>query len=57
LETRLLGHPLSSNLGDLATPADLSALAPISDVRGSLQYRLDAVLTLIRRALQGIGDE
>ena len=57
LEARLLGHPLSSNLGDLATPADLSALAPISDVRGSSRYRLDAALTLVRRALQEAGNE
>jgi CO/xanthine dehydrogenase FAD-binding subunit len=56
LEARLLGRPLSSDLGDLAAPEDLSVLAPISDVRGSSQYRLDATLTLIRRALQGAGN-
>jgi len=48
---------LSSNVGDLATAADLSGLAPISDVRGSSQYRLDAALTLVRRALQEAGNE
>jgi CO/xanthine dehydrogenase FAD-binding subunit len=57
LEARLLGEPLSRDLGDLATPADLSVLTPISDIRGSSQYRLDAALTLIRRALQGAGNE
>jgi CO/xanthine dehydrogenase FAD-binding subunit len=57
LEARLLGRPLSRDLGDLATPADLSVLTPISDIRGSSQYRLDAALTLIRRALQGAGNE
>ena len=57
LEARLLGHPLSSNVADLATAADLSGLAPISDVRGSSEYRLDAALTLVRRALQEAGNE
>jgi CO/xanthine dehydrogenase FAD-binding subunit len=57
LEARLLGRSLSRDLADLATPSDLLVLTPISDVRGSSQYRLDAALTLIRRALQGIGDE
>jgi CO/xanthine dehydrogenase FAD-binding subunit len=57
LETRLVGRSLSGRLGDLATPADLSVLAPISDVRGSSRYRLDAALTLVRRALQEAGNE
>jgi CO/xanthine dehydrogenase FAD-binding subunit len=57
LEARLVGRSLSSKLGDLATPADLSVLAPISDVRGSSRYRLDAALTLVRRALQEAGNE
>jgi len=57
LEARLLGRSLSRDLGDLATPTDLSVLTPISDIRASSRYRLDAAVTLIRRALQGLADE
>jgi len=57
LEARLLGNPLTSGLRDLARPDDLAALAPISDVRGSAEYRRDAALTLVRRALAELGSE
>ena len=57
LEARLLSRSLSSELGDLITPTDLSVLTPISDIRASSQYRLDAAVTLIRRALKGLADE
>lgn len=33
----------------------LSALAPIADVRGSAEYRVEAALTLVRRALAELG--
>jgi CO/xanthine dehydrogenase FAD-binding subunit len=35
----------------LISPAHLAPLAPIDDIRGSGAYRLDAVATLLRRAL------
>ena len=57
LEERLIGRTLDAALADLAQPADLDGLSPISDVRGSAEYRRDAALTLIRRALRELADE
>jgi CO/xanthine dehydrogenase FAD-binding subunit len=57
LEAKLLGKPVTSALGDLAQPDDLAPLAPISDIRGSAEYRRDAALTLVRRALSELGNE
>jgi CO/xanthine dehydrogenase FAD-binding subunit len=57
LEARLTGRALDAGLTDLPEATDLAPLAPISDVRGSAQYRLDAALTLIRRALRELTDE
>ncbi len=55
LERALTGQPVSPALADIAEPAHLSRLAPIDDVRGTAEYRLDAALTLIRRALASLG--
>lgn len=52
LEARLVGRE-PAQLADRVAPADLASLAPIDDVRGSGAYRLDATLTLLRRALAG----
>lgn len=57
LEARLLGRGLDADLADLARAADLAVLSPLSDVRGSADYRLDAALTLVRRALRELTDE
>lgn len=57
LEAKLLGRPLTPALADLARPDDLAPLMPISDVRGSAEYRRDAALTLVRRALAELGRE
>ena len=57
LEAKLLGAPLGPALADLVGPEDLAALRPISDVRGSAEYRRDAALTLVRRALRELGHE
>lgn len=57
LEVRLRGRPLTPDLGDLPRPADLAVLSPVSDVRATADYRRDAVLTLIRRALRGLANE
>ncbi|HTT36462.1 MAG TPA: FAD binding domain-containing protein [Burkholderiales bacterium] len=57
LEAKLLGRPLAPALAGLARPDDLAPLAPISDVRGSAEYRRDAALTLVRRALAELGRE
>jgi len=57
LEAKLLGRPLAPALADLARPDDLAPLAPITDVRGTAEYRRDAALTLVRRALAELGRE
>jgi len=57
LEAKLLGAPLGPALADLVGPEDLAALRPISDVRGSAEYRRDVALTLVRRALREVGHE
>ena len=51
LEQDLVGAPARSGLGALARPEHLAPLSPIGDVRASAAYRLDAALTLVRRAL------
>jgi CO/xanthine dehydrogenase FAD-binding subunit len=51
LEARLLGQPRASALAALFEPDDLDVLTPIDDLRGTRDYRLDAVATLVRRAL------
>ncbi len=57
LEAMLLGEPLAPALADLVRPDDIAALTPISDIRGSAEYRRDAALTLVRRALAELGRE
>ena len=50
LEARLVGREAAA-LAACVEPGDLSPLTPIDDVRGSGEFRLDAALTLLRRAL------
>jgi CO/xanthine dehydrogenase FAD-binding subunit len=57
LEGRLIGRALKADLADLVRPADLGELSPVSDVRGTAEYRREAALTLIRRALRELADE
>ena len=57
LEAKVVGQPLTPALCDLLRPDDLAALTPISDVRGSREYRRDAAMTLLRRALAELGRE
>ena len=56
LERALIGQPVSPALAAIAEPSHLSRLAPIDDVRGTAEYRLDAALTLVRRALTRLGE-
>jgi CO/xanthine dehydrogenase FAD-binding subunit len=51
LERALIGAPARPALGAIASRDHLEALTPIDDVRGTAPYRLDAALTLVRRAL------
>jgi CO/xanthine dehydrogenase FAD-binding subunit len=53
LEARLAGVE-RSRLLDCVEAADLAPLAPIDDVRASADYRLDATLALLRRALAAL---
>jgi CO/xanthine dehydrogenase FAD-binding subunit len=52
LESKLTGRKLAKGLSDLVTEDDLAMLTPIDDVRGTGEYRRDAVLTLVKRALE-----
>jgi CO/xanthine dehydrogenase FAD-binding subunit len=57
LESALIGQPIDAGLASLTAAEHLrQALAPIDDVRGSAAYRNDAALTLVRRALAGLGE-
>jgi CO/xanthine dehydrogenase FAD-binding subunit len=51
LEARLLGRD-PVGLAACIEPADLGPLTPIDDIRASGDYRRDATLTLLRRALE-----
>jgi CO/xanthine dehydrogenase FAD-binding subunit len=55
LEAALLGQTCDANLGRHVEAVHLSALTPMDDVRGSSEYRLDAGLTLVKRALGELG--
>jgi CO/xanthine dehydrogenase FAD-binding subunit len=55
LEAALAGCSLDGALGAAVAAAHLGPLAPIDDVRGTADYRLDAVETLLRRALDELG--
>jgi CO/xanthine dehydrogenase FAD-binding subunit len=50
-ERRLIGAPASPGLGRSIEEEDLARLSPIDDVRASADYRRDAALTLVRRAI------
>jgi CO/xanthine dehydrogenase FAD-binding subunit len=52
VEHRLLGLPARIGVGDLIGDADLAELSPIDDLRASAEYRRDAALTLVRRAVE-----
>jgi CO/xanthine dehydrogenase FAD-binding subunit len=51
LESDLIGAPVSQGLSSRVHPEHLKPLAPIDDVRATATYRMDAALTLTRRAL------
>ena len=50
-ERRLIGAPASPDLGRAIDAEDLAQLSPIDDIRASGDYRRDAALTLVRRAV------
>ncbi len=57
LEGDLVDRPLAPGIGGLVGHGHLAPLAPISDVRGTAAYRLDAAATLVARALERLADE
>jgi CO/xanthine dehydrogenase FAD-binding subunit len=57
LEGDLGGHRLEPGLAHLVAERHLEPLAPIDDIRGSAEYRRDAVLTLTRRAIEQVAEQ
>jgi CO/xanthine dehydrogenase FAD-binding subunit len=56
VEAALEGQPLDVSLGQQITRDHLAgAISPISDVRGSADYRFDVAATLVRRVLGALG--
>ena len=53
LEAALAGAPFDGRLAERVEAAQLAPLSPIDDVRGSAAYRSDAVVTVLRRLLEG----
>ena len=51
LEGELIGAPVRDGLNVVVRPEHLAGLSPIDDVRATAQYRLDAALRLVKRAL------
>ena len=52
LEKDLLGQLVDPQIGSLVGPQHLATLSPIDDIRATAEYRRDASVTLVRRALQ-----
>jgi CO/xanthine dehydrogenase FAD-binding subunit len=52
LERDLVGLEARAGIGDAVRAAHLERLSPIDDVRATADYRRDASLTLVRRALE-----
>jgi len=55
LEAALAGREIEPGLAEVPTERHLSPLSPIDDVRATGNYRNDAALTLVRRALAELG--
>jgi CO/xanthine dehydrogenase FAD-binding subunit len=52
LEADLVGRALAPGIGGAVRPEHLAHLSPIDDVRGTAEYRRDAALILVVRALE-----
>ncbi len=57
LEAKLIGKRLTSAIAEQMNDDDLKPLSPIADIRSSADYRLDAALTLVKRALMELANE
>jgi len=51
LEAELMGDSVRDGLGGVVRPEHLAPLSPIDDVRATAEYRMDASLRLVQRAL------
>ncbi len=51
LEAALLGRPADAGLAAVVEPDHLAGLSPIDDVRAPADYRREAAITLVRRAV------
>jgi len=51
LEGELVGTPVRDGLGGVVRPEHVAPLSPIDDVRATAEYRMDASLRLVQRAL------
>lgn len=56
LEAALAGRPVDAGLADCVAGDLLAPLAPIDDMRGTAGYRMDAALTMVRRAVTELGE-
>ena len=56
LESDLVGAPVRDGLGELVGPEHLAPLSPIDDVRATSEYRMDASLRLVQRALNSCAE-
>jgi CO/xanthine dehydrogenase FAD-binding subunit len=54
LEAELAGRPATAATAWIARPEHLAELSPIDDVRGTAEYRRDAALTVVGRALERV---
>jgi CO/xanthine dehydrogenase FAD-binding subunit len=52
LENELVGQPAKAGIGAAVLAEHLRSLSPINDVRATADYRRDASLTLVQRALE-----
>jgi CO/xanthine dehydrogenase FAD-binding subunit len=57
LEQHLAGVKAERGFSNAVSPKDFSALSPIDDVRATADYRRDAALTLVKRALEACVEE
>ena len=57
LEAKLIGLQLTPAIAERVEASDLNSLSPIADVRSSADYRIDAALTLVKRALIELANE
>ena len=55
LERVLLGKNVIEDFSCLVTLGHLAPLTPVDDVRAKSDYRIEATLTMVRRALSEVG--